>query len=168
MIFYVTMENCVKTVFPYIHRRLAFEEQAPEYQFDVEGMAELEKVLELVRNDEYYSSFHAKAAYLICSIAGSQYFSNGNKRLAIVVLMMFLLLNMTQIAELSREQFRDLLSELFPLHTWDDNRSIEESYPLFLYNLAIIIGDRHVWPIQNFDNLKQSVQTLFEILHKVA
>src|SRR3989338_5329078 len=90
---YFGIEACKMYGFPYIYSKLTDAEQAPDYEFELNGIAELEKVLEFVRNDSYYSSFEEKCAYLICSIAGSQYFSNGNKRLSVTVLLMFLMAN---------------------------------------------------------------------------
>src|SRR3989344_4590482 len=90
---YFDYEACEKYAFPYIYAELTSAEQAPDYSHEPNGVGELQKVLNFVRNDTYYPAFEDKAAYLICSIAGSQYFSNGNKRLSVVVLLMFLMKN---------------------------------------------------------------------------
>jgi death-on-curing family protein len=93
MIRYFDITACVQFGFPFILDELTQSEPAPDYLSETNGMKELGKVLAFVQSDEYYSSFSEKSAYLICSIAGSQYFSNGNKRLSIVILLMFLLKN---------------------------------------------------------------------------
>lgn len=63
----------------------------PDYRREDDGS--LSKCLELVRNDDYYPDFLSKAAYLFISINKNHFFSNGNKRLAYVVLWYFLHIN---------------------------------------------------------------------------
>lgn len=79
---YVDITLCRAKVFPFIHAYLSETEAAPNYEEEVLGMGQLEKVLTLVRQDEYYPRFADKAAYFLCGLAGAQYFSNGNKRLS--------------------------------------------------------------------------------------
>ncbi len=112
---YVTLELCRKEVFPFIHQELTDAESAADYEYESEDMAELEKVLIFVRHDAYYPTFADKAAYLICSIAGSQYFSNGNKRLSVTALLKFLVLNRIPIRNIDTPGFREILTNVFPM-----------------------------------------------------
>lgn len=63
------------------------------------GMAEvrdeggLEKVLDFVRNDEYYPTFEEKLTYLVYSLCHGHYFADGNKRISLVVGAHFLIKN---------------------------------------------------------------------------
>lgn len=167
MIQYVTLEMCVRELFPYIHRKLAEEESAADYQSETNGMAELQKVLDLVQYNEYYATLEEKAPYLICSIAGSQYFSNGNKRLSVVMLLQFIGLNNRPVRTFSAADFQTLLVFSFPEYQWEPNKNLDDSYALFLYNLAIVIGDRPQWGTNDFSEVKRRVAEMFSILYQV-
>lgn len=163
MIRYLTTEDCRMECFLYIWAELTADEQAPVYDQEPNGMAELEKVLTFVQADDYYPTFEEKAAYLLCSISGSQYFSNGNKRLSIVVLLKFLGLN-GATSKLGTD-LRELLQSTFPLHHWEENAEITDPDSLFLYNLAIAIGNRQVWNTPNFSDVKKKVTETFRQLY---
>lgn len=165
---YLSVETCRQSVFPFIYKELTREEAAPQYESEPQGLKELEKVLTLIQDDTYYPTFSKKAAYLLCSIAGSQYFSNGNKRLAVMALVTFLIVNNAQKGELTMQEFKDLLAEYFQRHRWEDNRSISGAHSLFLYNLALIIGDRSRWSDgDDFSLLKDKIAMIFEYLYRV-
>lgn len=104
---YFGLQACYAYGFPYIYDELADAEQAPRYEAEANGIAELEKVLAFAQIDAYYPTFDEKSAYLLCSIAGSQYFSNGNKRLAVTVLLMFLMHNDVLVLD-AYENLREL------------------------------------------------------------
>lgn len=161
---YFGLRACKEYGFPYIYARLTTTEQAPNYEDEANGIAELEKVLSFVQNDLYYPTFAEKCAYLICSIAGSQYFSNGNKRLSVTVLLMFLMHNDATVTE-DVSQLQQLLSDAFPKHIWEVQATIEDAYSIFLYNLAIIIGDRNTWKSPDFAVLRETVAGIFESVH---
>lgn len=63
------------------------------------GMAEirdsggLEKVLDFVKNDDYYPSFEDKLTYLVYGLCHGHYFGDGNKRISLVAGAHFLLKN---------------------------------------------------------------------------
>lgn len=164
---YLTMAMCRQEIFPYIHAELTKGESAAEYQDEESGLFELEKILSFVQHDGYYPSFYDKAAYLICSIAGAQHFSNGNKRLSIVVLMKFLGLNETLILLNKHEALRSLLEAAFPQCQWEDNARIADPHAHFLYNLAIVIGDKTVWGTTDFSGIKQRIADIFSALYLV-
>lgn len=98
---YVDIAECREEVFPFIHEFLSEHEPSPEYCNEQRGMDELQKVLAFAKDDKFYPAFSDKSAYLICSIAGSQYFSNGNKRLGTAVLLFFLAINNVEVEMLS-------------------------------------------------------------------
>lgn len=162
---YFGIEACKTYGFPYIYDELTGLEQAPNYESEPVGMAELEKVLEFVRNDRYYPSFDEKCAYIISSIAGSQYFSNGNKRLSVTVLLMFLLHN--NIFVLSDEiRLRALMHGAFPDHTWEAIAGIQKPHSQFLYNLSIVIGDRSKWRTNDFAVIRQRIASMFSVIYQ--
>lgn len=163
---YVSLDYCKTKVFPYIYARLSKDEPSAQYDQEANGLQELEKVLHLMESDMFYPTFPDKAAYLLCSIAGSQYFSNGNKRLGVMTLMSFLVLNHVKLVTLSAKKYQSLLRHKFPKHNWENNTTIVKSHALFLYNLAIIIGDRTVWEDGvDFDVLKKKVSEMFSELY---
>ncbi len=151
---YFSIDECKQIVFPYIYVELTATEQAPQYEHEANGMAELGKVLEFVQNDVYYPSFDEKSSYLICSIAGSQYFSNGNKRLSVSVLLAFLTLNEVLVTD-SPDTVQIAFTQAFPNHVWEEHADIAEPHSLILYNLAIAIGNRNVWGTNDFSAVRQ-------------
>lgn len=162
---YVTLAICRAHVFPYIHKHLSKTEAAPEYENELQGMAQLEKVLTFVSDDAYYPTFAEKAAYLLCGLAGAQYFSNGNKRLGVTTLMQFILMNGVSIRSLSGEKFQELVGFVFPKHQWDSNPHIGSAHALFLYNLALVVGNRASWGCSDFDSLKNAVSEICAYLY---
>lgn len=165
---YITPDICYQVIFPFVYEELADVEQAPSYEQEANGIRELTKVLTLVQQDSFYPTFHAKAAYLLCSIAGSQYFSNGNKRLAVVTLFTFLALNQPKARLLNKEELQALLAQSFPRHTWEENASIKNDHALFLYNLTLVIGDRSRWSDgDDFSLLKDKIAIIFEYLYRI-
>jgi prophage maintenance system killer protein len=162
---YLTLEMFQKEGFPYIQSELTAVEPAPAYEADAQGMAELKKVLDFSAQD-YYPSFEEKAAYLITSIAASQYFSNGNKRLAVVTLLMFLTINDVGVVVDSPMVFERLLKVIFPKCEWEENGNIKEAHALFLYNLAIVLGDRPKWEKEDFADTRERVSRLFKYIYR--
>lgn len=157
---YLDIVYCRETIFPFIQRNLTQQEPAPLYPHEERGMNELIKVLTFARDDIFYPTFPEKAAYIFCSIAGSQYFSNGNKRLGVATLLFFLALNNTEMELLHTQEYQKLLTDFFPSAEWEHNANITNTHALFLYNLAIVIGDRHRWGSGGFDGLKANVTKL--------
>ncbi|MBI3255645.1 MAG: Fic family protein [Candidatus Andersenbacteria bacterium] len=164
---YVSLTDCKEEVFPYIYEQLSSAEPSAKYEEEPEGLKELEKVLALVKQNSFYPTLIEKAAYILCSIAGSQYFSNGNKRLGVVTLLQFLIVNSVVVLVLSNEDaYIELLRKAFPQHTWEHNSEIKDGNPLFLYNLAIVIGDRKKWSKNdNFTAVKEKITKMFQTLY---
>ena len=67
---YLELEDC-NIGFAYIKEALTEFEPAPDYKADTIGMANLGKVIEFVKNDEYYETFEEKTAYLLALPAHS-------------------------------------------------------------------------------------------------
>jgi prophage maintenance system killer protein len=168
MIHYPAEQDFQKKGFPFIQEVLSAHERAPDYLSEKNGMAELNKVLSFVQQDEYYPSFTDKAAYLVCSLSGSQYFSNGNKRLAVTSLLLFLSMNNAEIYETTEERYAEILQIAFPAHVWEHNEFIKEPHSLFLYNLAIVVGTRQEWGTHNFGMVRDLVGTLFSHLYSIG
>jgi len=157
-----------RAVFSYIQKSLTSMEPAPDYEVDEVGMFELNKVLNFLPHDLYYPTFDSKCAYLICSIAGSQHFQNGNKRLGTVLLMKFLAMNRAQRRDLDVDNFKELLTLVFPKHRWEEKTNIDDAHAQFLYNLAVVAGDSTKWDVKGFDDLKYKVGALFKYMYKLS
>lgn len=162
---YFGVEECREFGFAYIYSKLTHNEPAPHYEDESNGMAELVKVLAFTQNDLYYPSFEEKCAYLICSIAGSQYFSNGNKRLSVTVLLMFLIRNNVQVL-VDEDRFQQLMRDFFHAHIWEVATGIDDPHSQFLYNLSMVIGDRNKWGTEDFAILREWITSIFSVVHK--
>lgn len=165
---YVGPEDCQTIAFPYIHQHLSRGEPAPAYAEESTGLEELKKVLTLVQDDRYYPTLADKSSYVLCGIAGAQYFSNGNKRLGVVTLLLFLIVNRVELLVLPKKAYPELLLDQFPEHRWEENPYITGDFSLFLYNLAIVIGDRNRWGVDDFGALRKRVAVIFERLFRLA
>lgn len=66
-------------------------EPLPDYRKEDKG--NMSQFLDAIQNDEYYLTIFDKAAYLFTAIIQGHLFSNGNKRLAFMVLVYFMELN---------------------------------------------------------------------------
>lgn len=53
----------------------------------------IDKVLDFIRNDEYYPSFEEKLTYLVYGLCHGHYFGDGNKRISLVAGAHFLIRN---------------------------------------------------------------------------
>lgn len=142
--------------FDIIQKHYAFREKIPHYKSEKEGLGKLRGVLDGVKSD-YYPSHYDKAAYLLIQINKGHFFSNGNKRLALVCTLMFVLSNNFSIQALNKSEYEKKLKKLFPSFEnycdYDDFAPEEFGY----YNLSIIIAesDKHD---NSFEKLKKNVE----------
>jgi hypothetical protein len=118
-------------------------------------------VLKQVRSDTYYPTVLEKAVYLLVSINKGHFFSNGNKRLALVVMTLFLAVNDLQLRTGDKTWYREILTELFPEYTlWEDFAEFTPT-DFATYNLSIMIADSGVYGISH-DELKRRVLVFLE------
>ena len=83
----------LELLFETIYTHYARREEVPHYQDEQSGIEKLKGVFQGVRMDEFYPDFFDKAAYLFIQINEGHFFSNGNKRLALVVTAVFVRIN---------------------------------------------------------------------------
>ena len=145
----------IEVVFDVIAEFYSAKEEIPDYRNEP-GLPKLLSVLQGVQQD-FYPTLTDKAAYLMVQINKGHFFSNGNKRLALVCATVFLVVNKKHFEDtFDRNRYRTLFTELFPKFT-----EIED-YPDFLpkefglYNLSILIADSHKY-VDSFDELKTNV-----------
>lgn len=84
MMWYPDLPFCREAVYPLIRKQMATQEPAPYYEDEKQGEAHLSAIFDLMQRSEYRGVL-GKAAYLFCSVIDGHHFSNGNKRLAVVL-----------------------------------------------------------------------------------
>jgi death-on-curing family protein len=147
-------------LFAYLAERYAKLEEVPSYSDERIGYGKILGVLEGVRMDVYYPDVLDKAAYLLIQINKGHFFSNGNKRLALVVATVFLDINGKHLKDLPKEEYRTLLTRLFPEYKdWSDFPDFS-STDFATYHLSIIIADSGTLGIAH-DDLKTRVKAFF-------
>ena len=147
-------------LFAYLEKRYARIEEVPDYKGEAAGYEKLLGVLERVQMDLYYPALLDKAAYLLIAINKGHFFSNGNKRLALVVSTVFLDLNKKQLKANSKEDYKLLLGRLFPEYQrWSDFTEFTAT-DFATYHLSIIIAESGALAIEH-DDLKSRVKEFF-------
>lgn len=160
---YPTLKACSEVLFPYISARMATEEPAPAYEAECNGLAKLESILHLMQRPEY-DGLLEKAAYLFCSVIDGHHFSNGNKRLAVAILVYFLLANGGSIHAPNMEVMRSELERAFPDFRWDAVQSFSQPHEYFFYHLALIIADRTQKGAMNFRQEQEAIVSLLNVI----
>jgi death-on-curing family protein len=144
------------TIFSFVAKRYGRQEEVPIYRDNQEGIAKLLGVLERARMDEYYPTLLDKATHLIIAINKGHFFSNGNKRLALVIMTFFLAINDKDLKKSSKDSYRELLSILFPEHTECIDFPDFAATDFATYNLSIIIADSGTYNLE-YGILKERV-----------
>ena len=159
VILYLTQDELVHA-FEEIEAHYAKHEDVPRYKNETPGIEKLLGILEKVQMGMFYPSLLDKATYLFVAINKGHFFSNGNKRLALVIALGFLALNERRLRSFSRKKYKEKLEELF-------SGICFEEYPDFtpeefaLYHLSLIVAESHKYVSDNFDALKQKVHDFF-------
>ena len=144
-------------IFGFVAERYGRQEEVPIYRDNREGIARLLGVLERARMDTYYPSVLDKATHLLVEINKGHFFSNGNKRLALVVTTAFLVINSKQLEERSKESYKTLLSSLFPEYKECADFPEFTATDFATYNLSIIIADSGTHNLEH-ETLKKRVR----------
>lgn len=164
MLRYPSLRACNELLFPMIRREMAAFEPAPPYEDEHRGLDKVESVLALMQRDQYYPDFFAKAAYLFCAIIDGHPFSNGNKRLAVILLTYVLLVNGYQISAPDMQAIRDELRRFFPKLRWEDVSAFRHPHEYFFYHLALVIADRAQKGKLTFRQEQHSVRELLAFI----
>jgi death-on-curing family protein len=115
------------------------------------------------QNDEFYPTVFEKAAYLFCGLIEGHYFSNGNKRLALMSTVFFLGLNNYNTRNVSRNAGITLLKKSFPNAILSQVSDIPEVVPELSYHLCKIVADSPTHQM-DFDTLKRTVERILQFL----
>jgi prophage maintenance system killer protein len=131
--------------------------QLPAYTKESAGVVKFQGCLESIKFDQFYPDFFSKATHLIVSINHQHCFSNGNKRLGLVTLFSFGLLNSYIDRPRTIDETKAKLLELFPTIT---NLEYVDFYPweFGLYNISIVIADKATHQLSD-DDLKSRVKS---------
>lgn len=124
---YPEYEDFLILLFSILKEQLDTDPKDPLPDYRKENSEQLHKILELVKNDDYYSTLLDKASYLLTSIIQGHIYSNGNKRLALITTLYFLNINGYELEPIKR---------------------------LSLYGLAIHLADSQKNGGMNFDERK--------------
>lgn len=152
----------LEIIFGIIAEHYTNQEEIPNYSSEEAGIEKLLGVYERVKMN-HYTTLIDKVVYLFIQINKGHFFSNGNKRLALVSSIGFLFLNEKEVKQLTREEFKKILISLFPLCESDiEDHEEFNSGEFALYNLSIIVADSHKYlPEGDFNMLKQKVSDFF-------
>jgi prophage maintenance system killer protein len=146
-------------LFELVKKYYSRNEEVPTYGNFTEAISKLSSVLDGVQNNLYLSISH-KIAYLFLQINKGHFFPNGNKRLALVVAVVFAMINNYQLKELTRDEYQYLTQRLFPKYNRFQNFNFfPEEFGL--YNLSIIVADSHLY-MSDFSELKKAAEAFFE------
>ena len=160
---YPTLSALRELLFPIIRQHMAAHEPAPRYENERRGLEKLETTFALMeRND--YPDLLSKSAYLFCSIIDGHPFSNGNKRLAVILLTYVLLVNGYQISAPDMQAIRDELRRFFPKLRWEDVSAFRHPHEYFFYHLALVIADRAQKGKLTFRQEQHSVRELLAFI----
>lgn len=155
---YITPEDLINIID--IIRSLDYEyaEEVPNYDSEREGIDKYFSLIDRMRQ-EYYPDIYSKATFLFLNV-NSHYFSNGNKRLAVVSMTTFLESNMYTPIDMSKDEYRNLLIERFSdseLNDWENFSPIDFA----MYNLAIITAEQNKIGTP-FDDVKDKVESFLK------
>lgn len=160
MIFYIS-DGYLDPIFDLLENRYTRAEEIPLYKIEKSGFDQFCGVLQKVQADTYYPSLFEKATYLLVNINKGHFFSNGNKRLALVTTTTFLSINHYQLKNESKKWYKEFLGGLFPEYeNWTDYDEFT-STDFVTYNLSIMIADSGVYNISH-DELKERVTNFFK------
>lgn len=149
-------ERHLDIVFDILEEQYARAEEVPQYKLERMGFEKLCGVLEQAKSDTYYPNLLEKAVYILVSINKGHFFSNGNKRLALVTMTTFLDINQLSLKTESKDWYKDCLVDLFPEYAqWADFDDFT-STDFATYNLSIMIADSGVYNISH-DELKRRI-----------
>lgn len=132
------------------------DDRVPNYLKEKRGLDHLVKILERSQM-HYYPTMIDKVAFLFTGINQGHYFSNGNKRLAIVIAITFLIKNNRMIRKYQKATFKKKLKQLFPeVNKIEDDKSFTP-LDLVFYNLALFVANHDEYKLSH-DDVRERVK----------
>lgn len=159
---YITPENLIEFIdviqsFDYIS-----DEEIPRYDDQPEKIDDYFSLIDRLKNDTYYPDIHSKAAALLLNVNG-HYFANGNKRLAVFSMTYFLESNGLSPADLDKNEFSNLSTEIFGNHKLEDYENFSPT-DFAMYNVALITARFNLNNIA-FDDGKAQVEQFLRAIY---
>jgi len=105
---YLEYEDFLILLFAVVSEQYRRGKNEPLPDYSKEDSDDLRKVLEHSKNDTYYPKVIDKAAYIFTSIVCGHIYSNGNKRLALIAMVFFLMINGYHLPSLKGGELKDL------------------------------------------------------------
>lgn len=159
---YITPEDLVDIIdviqsFDYIS-----DEEIPRYDEQPDKIDDYFSLIDRLKNDTYYPDIYAKAAALLLNVNG-HYFANGNKRLAVFSMTYFLESNGYSPTELDKDQFTDLITDIFGEHELEDYENFSPT-DFAMYNVALITAKFNLNNV-SFDTGKDQVEQFLRTVY---
>lgn len=160
---YITIKECVDHIFD---EALQFDESklTEPYKNDKRGIVLLEGILDQIRSD-LYATFYEKAAFLFVSINKGHFFQNGNKRLALILLLHFINKNDGTYTIRKQQTYADLFKRRFPNYTPSPNEfRYVVGWACYNLNKAVAAATRDE---KSFDELKKDVEEFLRLMCQI-
>lgn len=90
---YINYEDFARILFALVEEQFDYDPSDPLPDYRAENSEQLHTILTFIQNDEHYPALEEKSAYLFVSIVKNHIYSNGNKRLALITFLYFLIIN---------------------------------------------------------------------------
>lgn len=160
---YITPEDLVEIIdiiqgFDYIN-----DEEIPKYDDQPDKIDDYFSLIDRLKNDTYYPNIYTKAVALLLNLNG-HYFANGNKRLAVFSMTYFLESNGLSPAELSKDDFSNLIKKIFNDYELEDYDNFSPT-DFAMYNLALITAKFNKNSV-DFDDGKAQVEQFLRVVYK--
>lgn len=165
---YLSLSDYFDFIFPSI-RELSYDDDAKKllYKGYEHGVKNLNAVISLIQNDNYYPRFLDKATYLFVAISTGHYFPNGNKRLAFFSFVYFAFRNKYNWRGVSIEKCRKWFKKHFPGYkTSRQFLSTNVGWALYNFNKTINIKypEKEQGHKYNFDEIKKVTKIFFKLI----
>jgi prophage maintenance system killer protein len=159
---YITPEDLIEIIdviqgFDYIS-----DDEIPKYDEQPEKIDDYFALVDRLKNDTYYPNIFSKAATLFLNVNG-HYFANGNKRLAVFSMTYFLESNGLSPAELSKDDFSNVITEIFGEHELEDYENFSPT-DFAMYNVALITAQFNQNNV-DFDDGKAQVEQFLQTVY---
>lgn len=138
-------------------------DKAPKYEKESEGLIRLVDILDRSKF-EYYQEFYDKMTFLLIGINKGHFFSNGNKRVALVCSLLFAIKNGYKFVEYyDKKDYRNILEDLFPSYKKIIDYNIFTPLDFIFFNLQLVIADNAKYNI-SMDDIRIKTKIILETI----
>jgi prophage maintenance system killer protein len=165
-VIYLSLYDYFELIFPNI-REITYDDESkkPSYEDYQCGLSQLDCILDLIKNNNYYPSFFKKASYLFVAISTGHYFPNGNKRLVLFSLAYFFAVNDCKWREYTSEKFLTFFKKYFPNYNVSpENFNTTNGWALYNFNKAINFMNPSKKNKYNFNEIKKITEKFLKLI----